>query len=85
MRRKTKIEDMKPPHFQTILQILRYGVEILERKDWSEKKKISRAKHQFKDAMFRLGYTDDLFQTYRREPKIQEKEEKEEKEEDEEE
>lgn len=62
-----KIEDMKP-HYKTVLQALRYGLEILERKDWTDERKIAWAKHQIKDAMHILGYTDNLMDTYRREP-----------------
>lgn len=60
-----KIEDMNP-NYKTVLQALRYGLEILENKNLSEKEKVSRAKHQIKDAMFLLGYTEELIRTYRR-------------------
>ena len=60
-----KIEDMHP-HYKTVLQALRHGLEILENKELSDKDKVSRAKHQIKDAMFLLGYTEELVRTYRR-------------------
>ncbi len=62
-----KIEEMHP-HYKTVLQALRYGLEILEKKELSDKEKVSKAKHQIKDAMHILGYTDKLVETYRREP-----------------
>jgi hypothetical protein len=60
-----KIEEMHP-HYKTVLQALRYGLEILEDKQISDKEKVSRAKHQIKDAMFLLGYTEKLVRTYRK-------------------
>jgi len=62
---KQKIEELNP-HYTTVLQALRYGLEVLETEKLSDKEKISRAKHQIKDAMHILGYTDDLLNTYRR-------------------
>jgi len=66
-----KIEELEP-HFKTVLQALRYGLEILDKKDWSEEKKIRWARHQIRDAMHILGYTDNLVSTYRREPEPKE-------------
>jgi len=60
-----KIEGMHPG-YRTVLQALRYGLEILDNPDISDKDKISRAKHQINDAMHILGYTDDLIQTYKK-------------------
>jgi DNA-binding MltR family transcriptional regulator len=60
-----KIEDLKP-HYKTVLQALRHGLEVLENDAFSDKEKISRVRHQIKDAMHVLGYTDDLVETYRR-------------------
>jgi len=60
-----KIEDLSP-HYRTVLQALRYGLEILENDDISDKDKVVRVKHQIRDAMHILGYTDDLVATYRR-------------------
>jgi hypothetical protein len=60
-----KIEDLQP-HYKTVLQALRYGLEVLNRDDLTETQKIGRAKHQIKDAMFLLGYTDELVKNYRR-------------------
>jgi hypothetical protein len=59
------IENMHP-HYKTVLQALRYGLEVLENKELSDKEKVSRAKHQIKDAMFLLGYTEELVRTYRK-------------------
>ena len=53
-----RIEDLHP-HYKTVLQALRYGLEIL-RSDLTDKEKVDRAEHQIKDAMHILGYTDDL-------------------------
>jgi len=61
-----KIEELKP-HYKTVLQALRYGLEILDNDAISDKEKLSRVKHQIKDAMHILGYTEDLVKTYRRE------------------
>ncbi len=63
-----KIEDMQP-HYKTVLQALRYGLEILENKELADNVKVSRAKHQMKDAMKLLGYTEDLVRTYKK-PKV---------------
>jgi len=60
-----RIEDLGP-HYKTVLQALRYGLEILEDATLSDSDKISRVKHQIKDAMHILGYTDQLVKTYRR-------------------
>ena len=60
-----KIEDLKP-HYKTVLQALRHGLEVLENDSFSDKEKISRVKHQIRDAMHVLGYTDDLVRTYKR-------------------
>lgn len=60
-----KIEDMHP-HYKTVLQTLRHGLEILENDQLSDKDKVSRTKHQIKDAMHLLGYTEELVRTYRR-------------------
>jgi DNA-binding MltR family transcriptional regulator len=62
-----KIEDLHP-HYKTVLQELRYGLEVLENKEFSDKEKISRAKHQIKDAIHLLGYTEELVKTYKRTP-----------------
>lgn len=63
-----KIEDMHP-HYRTVLQALRHGLDVLENKELSDKEKVSRAKHQIKDAMHLLGYTEKLVRTSRRTPK----------------
>jgi len=60
-----KIENMHP-NYKTVLQMLRYGLEVLERDDLTDYQKISRAKHQIKDAMHMLGYTEELIKTYRK-------------------
>jgi hypothetical protein len=60
-----KIEDLGP-HYETVLQALRYGLEISEQDTVSDKDKVSRMKHQIKDAMHILGYTDELVKTYRK-------------------
>lgn len=60
-----RIEDLGP-HYKTVLQALRYGLEILEDGTLPDSDKISRVKHQIKDAMHVLGYTDQLVKTYRR-------------------
>jgi len=59
------IEGLKP-HYKTVLQALRHGLEVLENDEFSDKEKILRAKHQIKDAMHILGYTDNLVKTYKR-------------------
>ena len=66
------------PHYKTVLQALRYGLEVLERNDLTDKQKIGRAKHQIKDVMFLLGYTEKLVRTYRKTSAKTETEEKEE-------
>ena len=60
-----KIEDLNP-HYKTVLQALRYGLEILENDAVSDQDKVSRVKHQIKDAMHILGYTEELIETYKR-------------------
>ena len=60
-----RIEDLAP-HYTNILQALRYGLEISEDDNVSDNDKVSRMKHQIKDAMHILGYTDELVKTYRR-------------------
>jgi hypothetical protein len=60
-----KIEDLGP-HFKTVLQALRYGLEISREDSVSDKDKVSRMKHQIKDAMHILGYTNELVKTYRK-------------------
>lgn len=60
-----KIEKLHP-HYKTVLQALRYGLEVLERDDLTDKQKVGRAKHQIKDAMHMLGYTEELVRTYRK-------------------
>jgi hypothetical protein len=62
---KNRIEDLEP-HFKTVLQALRYGLEILDNPTFGDKEKISRARHQIRDAMHILGYTDHLAKTYRK-------------------
>jgi len=60
-----KVEKLNP-RYSTVLQALRYGLEILEKEDMTDKKKISLVKHQIKDAMRILGYTEELVETYRK-------------------
>lgn len=60
-----RIEDLKP-HYKTVLQALRYGLEILDNPSFADKEKISRARHQIRDAMHILGYTDHLVKTYKK-------------------
>lgn len=60
-----KIEDLEP-HFKTVVQALRYALEILD-KDWTDEEKIRWVRHQIRDAMHILGYTSDQVRTYRRE------------------
>jgi|LSQX01.2.fsa_nt_gb hypothetical protein len=60
-----KIEDMHP-HYKTVLQALRYGLEILENDNLSDKEKVSRAKHQIKDTMCLLGYTEEFMRGFKR-------------------
>jgi hypothetical protein len=60
-----KIEDLNP-HYRTVLQALRYGLEVIDNPDMSDKEKLARAKHQIRDAMHILGYTDHLVETYRK-------------------
>ncbi len=60
-----KVEDMHPS-YKTVLQALRYGLEILEDPDISDKDKVSRAKHQIKDTMHILGYTEDQMRNFKR-------------------
>jgi hypothetical protein len=54
-----KIEDLNP-NFRTVLQALRYGLEILDDNTIPDKAKLSRVRHQIKDAMYILGYTNHL-------------------------
>jgi hypothetical protein len=65
MMPEEKIEDLGP-HYKTVLQALRYGLEILDNPSVSDKDKVSRARHQIRDAMHILGYTDHLVETYRK-------------------
>ena len=60
-----KIEELTP-HYKTVIQALRHGLEVLQNQTFSDSEKISRAKHQIRDAMHILGYTDNLEETYRR-------------------
>jgi hypothetical protein len=60
-----KIEDLTTD-YKTVIQALRYGLEVLDDQTLSSSDKISRAKHLIRDAMHILGYTDNLVETYKR-------------------
>ena len=65
MMPEERIEDLKS-HLKTVLQALRYGLEIIDKPSVADKEKVSRVRHQIRDAMHILGHTDDLVRTYRR-------------------
>lgn len=53
-----KIEDLTPNH-ETVMGCLRLAIMDLENSAYSDKDKISHAKHNVKDALRRLGFTQD--------------------------
>jgi hypothetical protein len=65
-----KIENLRP-RYKTALQALRLGLEILDNPNNTDRYKIHWARHQIRDAMHILGYTEELVQTYKRETEPQ--------------
>jgi hypothetical protein len=53
-----KIEKLTPNH-ETVIDCLRLALMDLENQSYSDKDKISNAKHNVKDALRRLGFTQE--------------------------
>jgi hypothetical protein len=53
-----KIEELTPNH-ETVMGCLRLALMDLENKSYSDKDRISNAKHNVKDALRRLGFTQE--------------------------
>jgi hypothetical protein len=51
-----RIEDLTPNH-ETVMGCLRLAIMNLENPAYSDKDKISHAKHNIRDALRRLGFT----------------------------
>jgi len=56
--RGKKIEDLTPNH-ETVMGCLRLALMNLDNPGILEKEKISRAKHNIRDALRRLGFTQE--------------------------
>jgi hypothetical protein len=52
---KKKIEDLNP-HYQTVLDCLRYALMCLDKEDTGH------ARHAIRDALYRLGFREDDLQ-----------------------
>ena len=53
-----KIEELTPNH-ETVIDCLRLALMDLENQSYSDKDKISNAKHNVKDVLRRLGFTHE--------------------------
>jgi len=58
MPKKTKIEELHP-HHETVLGCLRLALSNLDNTSITDKEKISRAKHNIRDGLKRLGFTEE--------------------------
>ena len=56
--RGKKIEDLTPNH-ETVMGCLRLALKNLDNTNIPDADKISRARHNIKDALRRLGFTQD--------------------------
>jgi len=56
--RGKKIEDLSPNH-ETVMGCLRLALMNLDNSNISDNEKISRARHNIRDALRRLGFTQE--------------------------
>lgn len=56
--RGKKIEDLTPNH-ETVMGCLQLALKNLNNAKMSDKERVSRARHNIRDALRRLGFTQD--------------------------